>query len=96
MSSGPDTNAKHILSALENPQFKEVISVAVVLGMLLLFARDLTDPSGFPKLPDRWPHRLSDCRYPSCTNANKPNKPRKKSSWNECATFPLVRSVSNS
>ena len=47
MSSGPDTNAKHILSALENPQFKEVISVAVVLGMLLLFARDLTDPSGF-------------------------------------------------
>jgi hypothetical protein len=47
MVSGPDTNAKHILSALDNPQFKEVISVAVVLGMLLLFARDLTDPSGF-------------------------------------------------
>jgi hypothetical protein len=47
MASESDTNAKHILSALDNPQFKEVISVAVILGILLLFARDLTDPSGF-------------------------------------------------
>jgi hypothetical protein len=47
MASEPDTNAKHVLSALSNPQFKEVISIAVVLGMLLLFARDLADPSGF-------------------------------------------------
>jgi hypothetical protein len=47
MASEPDTNTKHVLSALNNPQFKEVISIAVVLAMLLLFARDLADPSGF-------------------------------------------------
>lgn len=47
MANEPENNTKAVLSALNNPQFKEVISVTVVLGILLLFARDLADPSGF-------------------------------------------------
>ncbi|MBN2023156.1 MAG: hypothetical protein JW809_10225 [Pirellulales bacterium] len=47
MADESDTNAKGILAALSNPQFKETISIAVVLFFLLLFARELADPSGF-------------------------------------------------
>ena len=48
MASESDSNsAKEILSALNNPQFKSVIGITVTLGVLLLFARDLGDASGF-------------------------------------------------
>ena len=49
MANEPSINdeTQNILSALSNPQFKGIIAIAVVLGMLLLFARDLADPSGF-------------------------------------------------
>ena len=45
--SNTEGNAKNVLGALSNPQFKGAIGIAVVLGVVLLFARDLADPSGF-------------------------------------------------